>query len=194
MRIRGYTCLIALLVITLVLAAGCTTPSAPAAAPAPAATSAPAAPVSNPSSPSAPASAPTAAASSGVNQKINVHFNDVSCIDVQQALGVDYLYPDQKYTVYAAPPADNSVNVNILFIDTTDHTKLTAVKPVWDTVHNAWVYDGLVPIVQFNDVTTPQSKTITIKNQGQYYLCADDRKETGSGDNTIQVPVKFTRV
>jgi CheY-like chemotaxis protein len=34
----------------------------------------------------------------------------------------------------------------------------------------------------------------TIKNQGKYYLCVDDRKETGAGDTLYQVPVKFTRV
>jgi len=195
MRYRGYICLIALLAAALVLVAGCTSPSAPApATQAPAAPAAPAA-AENTQAPSAPASAPAATQSSGgVSTKINVHFNDYSCVDVQDLLGVDYLYPDQKYTVYAAPPADNSVNVNILFIDTQDHTKIISVKPVWDTVHSVWTYNGLVPIVQFNDVTTPQQKTVTIKDQGKYYLCADDRKETGSSDATIQIPVKFTRV
>ncbi|HUH78770.1 MAG TPA: hypothetical protein VLY83_02620 [Methanoregula sp.] len=193
MRLRGYTFLTALLVITLVLVAGCATAPAPGPATSAPATAAPVA-AANPQAPSAPAAPVATASSGGISTKINVHYNDYACIDVQQLLGVDYLYPDQKYTVSASPPADNSVNVNILFIDTQDHTKMISVKPVWDTVHSVWTYNGLVPIVQFNDVTTPQQKTITIKDQGQYYLCADDRKETGSSDATIQIPVKFTRV
>jgi hypothetical protein len=50
-----------------------------------------------------------------------------------------------------------------------------------------------VPLVQFNDVSTTQEKTVTIKNQGKYYLCADDRKESGVNDAIIRVPVKMTK-
>jgi hypothetical protein len=37
-------------------------------------------------------------------------------------------------------------------------------------------------------------KTFTIKTQSKYYICADDRKETGTNDDTYRVPVKLTRL
>ncbi|HUT39634.1 MAG TPA: hypothetical protein VMW77_10070 [Methanoregula sp.] len=135
-----------------------------------------------------------AARTAGIDTTINIHFNDFDCLDVQKELGVDYLYPDQKYIVWATSPGSGSVNVNVLFIDVSDKEKIQTVKPVWDAVAKIWVYEGLVPIVQFNDITTPQEKTITIKKQGKYYLCADDRKESGVNDAILQVPVKLTRL
>jgi hypothetical protein len=132
--------------------------------------------------------------SAGIDTTINIHFNDFNCLDVQQELGVDYLYPDQKYSIWASSPGSNTVNVNVLFIDITDKEKIQNVPPVWDTIKKTWIYEGLVPIVQFNDVTVPRETTITIKKQGKYYLCADDRKESGVNNDILRVPVKLTRL
>ena len=89
---------------------------------------------------------------------------------------------------------DNQVNVNILLLDVTDNAKLLSVSPVWDEVNEVWTYAGIVPIVRFNDLAKTESKTITIKNQGKYFLCADDRKEVGGSDSVYHVPVKVTPV
>jgi hypothetical protein len=51
-----------------------------------------------------------------------------------------------------------------------------------------------VPTVQFNDITVPQEKTFTIKTQSKYYICADDRKESGINDIVLRVPVTLTRL
>jgi hypothetical protein len=132
--------------------------------------------------------------SAGIDTTINIHFNDFNCLDVQQELGVDYLYPDQKYRIWASSPGANTVNVNVLFIDIADKEKIQNVPPAWDTIKKTWIYEGLVPIVQFNDVSTPQEKIITIKKQGKYFLCADDRKESGVNNDIFRVPVKLTRL
>jgi len=199
MRYQTSILLLAVLVIAIAFVAGCTMPSASQGTPAPAATAQPAAAQPQqqftPQYTSAPAS-PSGASSSGggVETTINVHQNDYACLDVQKAMNVDYLYMDEKYTIQVSPPADGGVNVNALFIDTQDRTKLTSVPPKWDSVKKAWIYDGLVPLLQFNDITMPVQKTVTIKDQGQYYLCVDDRKESGSVDVTYKIPVKFTPV
>lgn len=193
---RGFAILFAGLVIALALVIGCTTPGTSPGAPAPAATAQPAVtqqPVytqqaagaqQTPSS-SAPAS------SSGIDTTIAVRNNDFACLDVQQALGVDYLYEDQKFTVTVSPPLNGGVNVNALFIDTEDKAKMLSVTPTFDEVNKVWDYEGLVPLLQFNDIASQQQKTITIKRQGKFYLCIDDRKETGGGDVSYKVPVKF---
>ena len=53
---------------------------------------------------------------------------------------------------------------------------------------------GLRPLSSSMTSPLPQEKTITIKNQGKYFLCADDRKESGVNDNIFRVPVKITRL
>jgi len=37
-------------------------------------------------------------------------------------------------------------------------------------------------------------KTFTIKDQGKYYICVDDRKETGVNDAVFHVPVKLLKI
>jgi len=139
-------------------------------------------------------SATQAATSSGFIATIDIHYNDYLCLDVQKELGSDYLYPDQKFNIWATSPSGSTVNVNILLLTASDHEKIQIVKPAWDTLKKTWVYEGIAPLVQLNDITIPQEKTITIKTQGKYYLCADDRKESGTSDVVFRVPVKMTRV
>jgi hypothetical protein len=128
-----------------------------------------------------------------VDTTINIHYNDYDCLDVQKELGVVYLNPDQKYTIRVSPP-NSQVNVNLLLLDVGDKEKLQAARPEWNAIAKTWEYEGIVPIVQFNDVSTTQEKTVTIKNQGKYFLCADDRKESGVNDVILRIPVKMTRV
>lgn len=82
----------------------------------------------------------------------------------------------------------------MLFIDVSDRDRIQTSPPVWDEVKKSWIYEGLVPIIQFNDVTVPRETTITIKKQGKYFLCADDRKVTGTNDAILRVPVKLTSI
>ncbi len=191
MSINGYTYLFAALVIVLVCAAGCTTPQTPGAAtPALAAPTANAAAPQNPVPPAATAVARTA----NIDSMVNVHFNDIACLDIQKEMGVSYLYPDQKYKLTAASPNAAAVNINVLMVDENDKLILGQTRPQWDSVQKTWQYPGLVPTVQFNDITVPQEKTFTIKTQSKYYICADDRKESGVNDIVLRVPVTLTRL
>ena len=188
MKIHGYSVLFAVLVLFLAIAAGCATSQQPttAATQAPQVTTAQA-------TYQTPLATLTAKAA-GLDTTIPVHFNDLNCKNVGDYLGVIYLYPDEKYKLEAAPPGANTINTNVLFVDENDQLALRQAKPKWDGVHNVWVYESVVPLVQFNDITTSVEKTFTIKRQSKYYICADDRKESGTQDITYQVPVKLTRL
>ncbi|MFA6226752.1 MAG: hypothetical protein WC620_11425 [Methanoregula sp.] len=140
-------------------------------------------------------SAATAAAkTTNIDTMVNVHFNDVACLDIQKEMGVTYLYPDQKYKLTAASPNTASVNVNVVVVDENDRLILGQTKPEWDSVKKTWSYPDLVPVAQFNDITVPQEKTFTIKTQSKYYICVDDRKESGINDIMLRVPVTLTRL
>jgi len=190
MRFARYSLLFAALVIVLACICGCT--STPNTAPVPAATTAP----GGPPVPSYTqvTSATLAAGSRGVETTIKVHAKNFNCLDLPDLLGATYLYPDQKFTIWATSPGSGTVNVNVLLLKVDDYDKIQTVVPAWDAVKKTWVYEGIAPLVQLNDISTPQEKTITIKNQGKYYLCADDRQESGSNDAIFQVPVKITRL
>ena len=187
MKIPGYL-LIAVLILLLAVVAGCTTPQQT-----PAATQVPTAAAAQQTY-STQLATPRSASTADIDTTVNVRFNELSCISVQDLLGTTYLYPDQKFRLNAASPGANTINVNVLFVDENDQLKLRQAKPKWDGVHNTWVYDGPVPLVQFIDITTPVEKTFTIKTQSKYYICADDRKESGTQDIVYRVPVKLTRV
>ena len=185
MKIHGYFVLCAMLVLMLAAAAGCTTPQKTDTA-----TQAP------PAAPQATYQAPATAAARGtdIDTTVRVRFNDLACVNVGDYLGVTYLYPDQKFKLEAASPGAGTVNVNVLFVDENDQLKLRQAKPQWDTVKKTWVYEGIMPLAQFFDITTPVEKSFTIKTQSKYYICADDRKESGVQDITYHVPVKLTRL
>lgn len=193
MRFHTYIGIFALIVILLTCVAGCTQSSPQTAAQK--SGSSPQEP-GNPlisGTSQTPASTQTAR-SAGIDTTIDIHFNDFNCLDVQQELMVDYLYPDQKYRVWTSSPMSGTGSVNVLFIDVSDKERIQTSPPVWDAAKKTWIYEGLVPLVQFNDVTTPRETTITIKKQGKYFLCADDRKESSMNDAIIRVPVKLTRI
>jgi hypothetical protein len=190
MEIPKYYVLIAVIVLLLAIAAGCTTPQQkPAATQAPAQTPAAAAQQTY-QTPVATRSASAA----DLDTTIRVHFNDLACINVGDYLGVTYLYPDQKFKLGAASPGANTINVNVLFVDENDQLALRQASPKWNQVSKTWVYESVVPLVQFNDITTPVEKSFTIKRQSKYYICADDRKESGASEITYLVPVKLTRL
>ena len=193
MRFERYSFLFAVLVILLACVSGCTT--LPNTGSGPAATVA----TTVPGVPPSPAytqatSAYQAAKNTGLETTINIHYNDFNCLNVPNELGVDYLYPDQKYTIWATSPGSGTVNVNVLLLKVDDYEKIQNVRPTWEPVKKTWVYDGIAPLIQLNDISTPQEKTITIKNQGKYFLCADDRKESGVNGAIFRVPVKITRL
>lgn len=192
MKINGFLGLFATLVIVLVFVTGCTTPQASGAA-----TTAPSATntiTGSPQNPATSQSATSAAKTSNIDSMVNVHFNDIACLDIQNGMGVTYLYPDQKYKLTAASPSAAAVNVNVILVDENDKLILSQTKPQWDSLQKTWTYPGIVPVVQFNDITVPQEKTFTIKTQSKYYICVDDRKETGINDIVLRVPVTLTRL
>lgn len=191
MRYHVYIGIFAILVILLTFIAGCTS-SQTAAQKTGTATQAPSNPVI--SGTTQILASTQSSRTAGIDTTINIHFNDFDCLDVQKELGVDYLYPDQKYIVWASSPGSGTANVNVLFIDVTDKDRIQNVPPVWDAVKKTWIYEGLVPIVQLNDISSPQEKTITIMKQGKFFLCADDRKESAISDTILSVPVKMTRI
>jgi len=192
MRSLSYICLLALLVMSLSFTAGCT--FSRNTAPAPVTTAPPLMTSSPVSSPPVQATSATPTVRTGVvDTTINIHFNDYDCLDVQQDLGVMYLNPEQKYTIRVSPP-NVPASVNILLLDIGDRERLQASLPVWNAITKTWDYEGIVPLLQINDVSTAQEKTVTIKSQGKYFLCADDRKESGLNEAIIKVPVKMTRV
>ncbi|MFA5331730.1 MAG: hypothetical protein WC342_05080 [Methanoregula sp.] len=189
---RMFTCIVlAGLLVLLACAAGCTSSSSSAQASAP--SSASTAATTAASSQAATAATETTASDSA-DTTISVHFNDYSCITMKDLLGVDYLYPDEKYSIQATTPGAGTITPNLLVLDVGDNTKLVTVKPVWDSVQKTWVYEGIVPLVKLMDITSPQEKTFTIKKQGYYYICIDDRKETGASEAVYQVPVRVTKV
>lgn len=193
MRFHSYIGIFVILVMLLTCIAGCTQSSPQTAAQKSGSSSqVPGNPLISTTSP-APAS-PQTARSAGIDTTIDIHSNDFNCLDVQRELGVDYLYPDQKFRVWATSPGNGVGSVNVLFIDVSDRDRIQTSPPIWDAVKKTWIYEGLVPIVQFNDVTVPRETTMTIKKQGKYYLCADDRKETVMNDAMLRVPVKLTRI
>jgi len=192
MKINGYLTLFAALVIVLVCAAGCTTPQVPGAAPA--APSATSAITVSPQNPVGTTAATSAAKTANIDTMVNVHFNDIACLDIQKEMGVVYLYPDQKYRVTAASPGGAAVNINVIVVDENVKLILGQTRPQWDSIQKTWSYPGLVPVVQFNDITVPQEKAFTIKTQSKYYICVDDRKETGINDVMLRVPVTLTRL
>jgi hypothetical protein len=185
MKIPGFL-LLAVVLLILSAAAGCTAPPQPAATQAP--TAAPQV--------TAPAPVTTARASSAadIDTTIQVRFNEYNCISVQEQLGSVYLYPGQKFRLEAAPPNPHAIDVNVLFVDENDQLKFRQAKPKWDEVKKTWVYDGPMPLAQFIDITSPVQKEFTIKTQSKYYICADDRKESGTSDIVYRVPVKLTRL
>ena len=190
MKITGYFVLSAALVLLLAIAAGCTTPQqTPAATQATAPTAAAAQATYQ-----APVATASAAPTADLDTTIRVKFNDLACINVGDYLGATYLYPDQQFKLEADNPGANTINENILFVGENDQLAHRQVKPQWDVVKKAWTYPGVVPLVQFNDITTHVEKTFTIKDQHKYYICADDRKESGTIDITYLVPVKMTRL
>jgi hypothetical protein len=190
MRFATYTWIITILLVVLAFAAGCTSPQAPGAQPQPTmgATSVTGVQTSGPAAPAA------AVKTADIDTTISVRFNDFACLNVQEELGKAYLYPDEKYRLSAASPGVSNVNVNVVFVDENDSLGLREIKPQWDSVQKKWVYAGIVPLVQFNDITVPVEKSFTIKTQSKYYICVDDRKEAGLNEVMLRVPVKLQRI
>jgi hypothetical protein len=194
MKLNKYGYLIALVLVVLALASGCTSPQTPATSPQTVVTPGSAPGGIQTTVPAASSASAAPVKTANIDTTINVHFNDYTCFNVQNALGKEYLYPDEKYRLSASPARDSNVNVNVVFVDDNDTTRIQGVRPKWDIVQKKWTYEGIVPLAQFDDITSPVEKTIMIKTQSKYSICVDDRKESGVSDIMIQVPVKLLRV
>ena len=188
MKNHGYFWLALVLLVSTAFVAGCTVPQT--AAPSPSGTPAPAAPAAT----SVNTAAPSVVRAADIDTTINVHFDDFACLDVQKALGKEYLYPDEKYKLTVSSPGVAGVNVNVVVVDENDQLGIRQIKPQWDGVKKKWIYEGIVPVAQVDDITTTQEKTFTIKTQSKYYICVDDRKETGVNDVMLRVPVRLQRL
>jgi hypothetical protein len=188
MKSASYLTLFFLLMALLLFTAGCTASQGGGGTPPPAGTAAPGTPQSG----AVPAA--TSSSTGYISTTIGVRYNDFTCLNIQDQLGVTYLYPGQTVTLTASPPASGGVNVNVLMVNENDQIGLQEIKPKWDIVQKTWVYAGIVPIIQLNDVTGTVEKTATITTQHVYYLCVDDRKESGTSNAIYQVPVTLSVV
>jgi hypothetical protein len=194
---RRYFCLFLILIIAMVFTLGCTTPGT---------TTTPginrAVPVSETKFPEPTIQNPADLGILGTIPPLNAGgytliqtpYNGIACLDVQKITGTERLNSGEKYTLSTTLLASDIVNVNLLIVDSKDRTKLETLKPKLNLTNKIWIYEGIHPLVQINDLNGPEVKNITITVPGQYYLCADDRKETGTDNNTWNIPVKFTRI
>lgn len=188
MKINGYSLFIAVLVVLMAVAAGCTTPQQ-----APAATQAPSATAVQQTAPPA-VIATQSASQAALDTSINVHRNELVCIDIQEQMGVDYLYPDQKYRLEVSSAGAGTINPTVTVVDKNNEFRIREVERQWNGVQKTWVYDGVVTVLRLSDITRATQKEFTIKDQGKYYICADDRGESGSQDTVFQVPVKLFKL
>ena len=125
-----------------------------------------------------------------------MQWDDFKLINLQEEFGVPYLYPDEQYKLTVSTAAGpNAGHVNALILDEIDMQLFKVKHPVWDPYTKAWVYEGIGPVAQLNDVMSAQSKTFKIKKQGWYYLGLDDRQllenqpgASGGGDKQYKVP------
>jgi hypothetical protein len=183
MKSTSHFSFFSLFMVLLLFTAGCTSPQKGGDTPAPPGTAAPGTPQPG----TAPAT--TTSSTTGISTTIGVRYNDFTCLNIPDQLGVTYLYPGQNVTLTASPPAKGGINVNVLILDANDQTGLQEIKPKWDIVQKTWVYTGIVPLIQLNDVTGTIKKTAAINTLHVYYLCVDDRKESGTSNAIYQVPV-----
>ena len=136
---------------------------------------------------------PAETTSSGIDTAISIHYNDDTCINIPHTMGVEYLNPGEQYTVWVATPGAGTITPNLLVLNYNDYLRFSSMIPVWDSVQKTWTYSGIMPLLQINDVISPQSGTVTVKSQGWYFLCIDDRKENGASSAVYQVPVRVVR-
>lgn len=184
------------LLVLFALLAGCTSAPSASTAPGAAATTAQQGAPASPAGTAAPVvTTPTATvAPSGIDTTVAVHYNDFTCVNIPHTMGVEYLNPGEQYTVWVNTPGSGTIVPNLLVVDVNDNLKFSTSTPEWDGVQKTWLYAGITPLLKLIDITTPQSGTITIKKQGWYFLCIDDRKESGASSEVYQVPVKVTRI
>jgi subtilisin family serine protease len=188
MRRTSPLLIIAVLAILLVFFAGCTSTTSSPATPA---TVAPA--LTSGAAGAVPANGAAATPAPGIDTTIAVRYNDYTCINIPQTMGVDYLNTGENYTVQVTTPGAGTITPNLLVVNDNDNLKFSTVTPEWDPVQKTWTYNGIVPLVKLIDIISPQSAMFSIKNQGWYFLCIDDRKENGASTAIYQVPVEVTR-
>ncbi|GAB6284666.1 MAG: hypothetical protein STSR0009_08660 [Methanoregula sp.] len=117
-----------------------------------------------------------------IDETYIAQYNNWYCADVQQAIGQPYLYPDEKYKLFASSSTSREWgHTNVLLLQDNDYLIFKTILPRWDDIEKTFKYDGIVPVVQFNDVMSLRGKTFSVKTTGKYYICLDDRQSEAGG-------------
>lgn len=176
---------LAVLVVALLLACGCTgttneekgavaAPTATATEPAPPSAQATTIQTTAPTpTPTEAVPTPTAEPSRTVlaDEGTAVYAGYWKQISFTNDLGVDYLYPEERYEIRIE--SDQPINVLIARDNVVSLFKTNV--PEWDLNKNGWKYaPGVDPVLQFDEVTR-KTIVLTVPELGRYSLLLDGR-------------------
>ncbi|KDE55934.1 hypothetical protein EI28_03350 [Methanoculleus sp. MH98A] len=86
-------------------------------------------------------------------------------------LGVEYLYPGERYEVNI----ESDQPINVLIVRDNVMSLFKTNPPEWSTNDNEWkYYPGVEPVVQFDEVTR-KTFVLTVPELGRYSLLLDGR-------------------
>ncbi len=86
-------------------------------------------------------------------------------------LGVDYLYPEERYEIRI----ESSQPINVLIVRDNVVSLFKTNPPEWSTNDNKWkYYPGVEPVLQFDEVTR-KTFVLTAPELGRYSLLLDGR-------------------
>lgn len=86
-------------------------------------------------------------------------------------LGVEFLYPNERYEI----SIKSSQPINVLVLKDPNVPLFKTNSPVWDGNGNKWKYDsGVDPVVQFDEITR-KTFTMSVPGVGRYSLLLDGR-------------------
>lgn len=179
---------LAVLVVALLLACGCTgtTTEEKGAVAAPTATvtetALPTAQVTT-SQTTAPTSLPTEAAPAPTAEPSRTVIADEGTavyagywkqISFTDDLGVEYLYPGERYEIRI----ESDQPINVLIARDNVASLFRTNPPEWDLNKNGWKYaPGVDPVLQFDEVTR-KTFVLTVPQLGRYSLLLDGRMTT----------------
>lgn len=182
-----------LVLLGIVLAAGCTgSPASPAAT----------TPVTTAKSTavSTTAAVVTTTISSGrvvIDERINLMSGYPTAYQKYafEDYGFQYLYPGDTFKI----SINSDKPVNVVVVNKDDEIKFPAVVPEWNTIlkQNQWDYSPVVPVFAQSDVLK-KDLTFTIKDKRSYFLIIDPRFSSektwqGTKHEEVHVDVKVTK-